>query len=79
MRHRFATVPDVSWDDIGALEELREELSLSILQPITNPEQFESIGLTVPAGARTFAQWVRVIAHLPGDDRCAALRPSWLR
>lgn len=46
----FATVPDVTWADIGALDELREELDMSILQPITNPELFESVGLSVPAG-----------------------------
>ena len=35
---RFATVPDVSWDDVGALEPLREELNYAILQPIRKPE-----------------------------------------
>lgn len=49
-REGFATVPDVNWEDIGALDVLREELSMSILQPIRNPEQFDAIGLTVPAG-----------------------------
>ena len=30
-REGFATVPDVSWEDVGALENIREELSLAIL------------------------------------------------
>jgi len=30
-REGFATVPDVSWDDIGALEDIRDELTLAIL------------------------------------------------
>jgi SpoVK/Ycf46/Vps4 family AAA+-type ATPase len=30
-REGFATVPDVSWSDVGALENIREELSLAIL------------------------------------------------
>ena len=30
-REGFATVPDVTWDDVGALEDIREELSLAIL------------------------------------------------
>ena len=30
-REGFATVPDVTWDDIGALSEVREELQWSIL------------------------------------------------
>lgn len=30
-REGFATVPDVTWDDIGALQDVREELQLAIL------------------------------------------------
>ena len=30
-REGFATVPDVTWEDVGALESIREELSLAIL------------------------------------------------
>jgi len=49
-REGFATVPDVSWDNIGALQSIREELSLSVLEPITHPEKFEALGLPLPAG-----------------------------
>jgi ribosome biogenesis ATPase len=47
-RDRFASTPDVTWADIGALEQLQAELDLVILQPIVNPTAFESIGITVP-------------------------------
>ena len=30
-REGFATVPDVTWKDIGALEDIRDELSIAIL------------------------------------------------
>lgn len=30
-REGFATVPDVTWDDIGALEDVREELTMAIM------------------------------------------------
>ena len=30
-REGFATVPNVTWDDVGALEAVREELSYAIL------------------------------------------------
>jgi ribosome biogenesis ATPase len=53
-REGFATIPDVSWNDIGALDELRDELNMSIFQPIRNPEQYRAIGLTVPAGVLLF-------------------------
>eukprot|EP00904_Undaria_pinnatifida_P002630 jgi/Undpi1/12368/HiC_scaffold_5.g02040.m1 len=49
-REGFATVPGVSWSDVGALASVREELGLSILEPIAYPERFERLGLTIPAG-----------------------------
>lgn len=30
-REGFVTIPDVTWADIGALEDIREELTMSIL------------------------------------------------
>ena len=49
-REGFATVPDVTWNDVGALELIREELSLAILAPIKNPIQFAKLGLSRPSG-----------------------------
>lgn len=49
-REGFATIPDVTWADIGALASVRDELVLSILHPIQNPERFEALGLKMPAG-----------------------------
>ena len=53
-REGFATVPDVTWDDIGALDSTREELALSILEPISNPERFKELGLPLPAGVMLY-------------------------
>lgn len=30
-REGFATIPDVTWDDVGSLKDIREELQLAIL------------------------------------------------
>ncbi|XP_072912325.1 nuclear valosin-containing protein-like isoform X1 [Hemitrygon akajei] len=49
-REGFATVPDVTWADIGALEEIREELTMAILAPLRYSEQFRVLGLSSPAG-----------------------------
>jgi ribosome biogenesis ATPase len=49
-REGFATVPDVTWENVGALEGIREELSLSVLEPIRSPEKFQALGLPLPAG-----------------------------
>jgi ribosome biogenesis ATPase len=44
-REGFATVPGVSWDDIGALQSVRDELRMAIVEPIKNPEYFHSVGI----------------------------------
>ncbi|KAF7424560.1 hypothetical protein PC9H_009867 [Pleurotus ostreatus] len=49
-REGFATVPDVTWDDIGALHSIREELHMAIVQPIKRPEVFRMVGITTPCG-----------------------------
>ncbi|TRY91634.1 hypothetical protein DNTS_021770 [Danionella cerebrum] len=49
-REGFATVPDVSWSDVGALLEIREELNMAIMAPIRHPECFQALGLVAPAG-----------------------------
>ncbi|KAI8338398.1 P-loop containing nucleoside triphosphate hydrolase protein [Chlamydoabsidia padenii] len=49
-REGFATVPDVSWDDIGALQYVRDELRMAVVEPINHPEFFERVGITSPAG-----------------------------
>ena len=49
-REGFATIPDVTWNDVGALSQVREDLKLSILHPILHPERFEQLGLNMPAG-----------------------------
>ncbi|XP_064622807.1 nuclear valosin-containing protein-like isoform X2 [Lineus longissimus] len=49
-REGFATIPDVTWDDIGALSDVREELEISILAPVRHPDEFKALGLTNPPG-----------------------------
>ncbi|EFJ46428.1 hypothetical protein VOLCADRAFT_105558 [Volvox carteri f. nagariensis] len=49
-REGFTTTPDVTWDDVGALAEVREELSFAITEPIRNPERFEALGLPAATG-----------------------------
>lgn len=49
-REGFVTVADVSWSDIGALDEIRDELRMSVVEPIRNRLLFESFGLTTASG-----------------------------
>lgn len=55
LREGFATVPDVSLDDIGALDFLKAELDRYLLQPLKNPERFERLGLNRFSGIIMFS------------------------
>ncbi|KAF8274789.1 P-loop containing nucleoside triphosphate hydrolase protein [Lactarius quietus] len=49
-REGFATVPDVTWADVGALHATRSELHMAVVQPIRRPELFRAVGIDAPAG-----------------------------
>lgn len=49
-REGFATVPDTTWADIGALAAVRDELSTAIVSPIRNPAAYAAVGIMAPAG-----------------------------
>ncbi|KAG6833114.1 hypothetical protein H0H87_011222 [Tephrocybe sp. NHM501043] len=49
-REGFATVPDVTWADVGALHGTREELHMAIVQPIKRPELFHAVGISAACG-----------------------------
>ncbi len=50
MREGFATVPDCTFEDIGALEDIRDELEMAICVPVQYPEVAASLGLDSPSG-----------------------------
>jgi len=41
LREGFATVPNVTWEQVGALSDVRDELKMSILMPIRYADLFE--------------------------------------
>ncbi|KAF2672446.1 AAA-domain-containing protein [Microthyrium microscopicum] len=49
-REGFATVPDTTWADIGALEDVRKELNDAIVRPIKMPEVYKDFGIKAPTG-----------------------------
>ncbi|KAL7623998.1 Ribosome biogenesis ATPase rix7 [Parahypoxylon ruwenzoriense] len=49
-REGFTTIPDTTWAHIGALQDVRKQLMLSIVKPIQDPERFTSKGLEAPSG-----------------------------
>lgn len=49
-REGFITVPDVTWDDIGSLRDIREELKMAIMAPVKFPKQLKALGINAPSG-----------------------------
>lgn len=46
----FTVIPSVSWDQVGALQKVREQMQMSIIGPIKHPDIYDSWGLNKPAG-----------------------------
>lgn len=81
----FATIPDVSWSDIGALTQVREELELAITQPILHPDRFRRLGLQAPAGVLLFGPpgcgktlVAKAVAHESGANFISVKGPELL-
>ena len=53
-REGFSTAPSVTWADVGALADVREELSFAISQPIAHPEWFAAMGVGAATGVLLF-------------------------
>ena len=49
-REGFTTTPEVTWEDVGSLTEVREELKFSVCEPIAHPARFHAMGLAVATG-----------------------------
>jgi ribosome biogenesis ATPase len=49
-REGFATIPDTTWSDIGALGGVREELETAIVDPIRDPDLYARVGISAPTG-----------------------------
>lgn len=50
VREGIVTVPDVSWEDVGSLNQVRKDLQLAVLAPVKYPEQLKKLGLNSPSG-----------------------------
>ena len=54
LREIFLEVPEVSWEQVGGLKEVKERLKESIEWPLTKPEMFEHFGINPPRGIVLF-------------------------
>jgi ribosome biogenesis ATPase len=49
-REGFTTIPNVTWNDIGGLEEIRSELYFDIVLPILEPLKLKKVGIERAVG-----------------------------
>ncbi|KAK6070564.1 ribosome biogenesis atpase rix7 [Seiridium cupressi] len=49
-REGFTTIPQTTWDQVGALQNVRKELEFAIIRPIDTPEQFAHFGWSSASG-----------------------------
>tara|TARA_B100000927_G_scaffold113263_1_gene91563 strand:- start:34771 stop:36996 length:2226 start_codon:yes stop_codon:yes gene_type:complete len=54
LREIYLEVPEVSWDEVGGLKEIKDRLKESIEWPLTKPELFEHFGINPPRGIVLF-------------------------
>ncbi|MCD6523609.1 MAG: CDC48 family AAA ATPase [Thermococcus sp.] len=50
LREVLIEVPNVHWDDIGGLEDVKQELREAVEWPLKYPKAFERLGITPPKG-----------------------------
>ncbi|MFA0834160.1 MAG: CDC48 family AAA ATPase [Methanobacterium formicicum] len=50
LREVLVQVPDVKWEDIGGLEDAKQELREAVEWPLKYPESFDKFGVTPPRG-----------------------------
>ncbi len=54
LREVLIEIPRVTWDDIGGMKEIKQELKEAIEWPLKYPETFKRMGITPPKGIMLF-------------------------
>ncbi|MEO2121374.1 MAG: CDC48 family AAA ATPase, partial [Candidatus Poseidoniia archaeon] len=54
LREIYVEIPEISWEEVGGLEEIKERLKESVEWPLTKPELFEHFGIKPPRGIVLF-------------------------
>ena len=54
VREVFVEVPNVTWNDVGGLDEIKQRLREAVEWPLQYPDLFESVRLTPPKGALVY-------------------------
>ena len=63
-REGFSTIPDVKWDDVGALQEVQADMDAAVCEPIRQAELFRELG------------WSPSVTHQRWVTECVSLSVS---
>ncbi|KAH3763713.1 26S proteasome regulatory complex [Pelomyxa schiedti] len=84
-REGFSTIPDVAWKDVGAMQDIRSELTRSVVWPVRFPDLFKQMGIACPAGVLLFGPpgcgktlIVKAVAHECGANFIGIKGPQLL-
>ena len=61
LREVLVQIPDIKWDDVGGLEEAKQELKEAVEWPLKNPEKFRKFGINPPKGV--------ILTGIPGTGK----------
>ena len=50
LREIMVEIPKVKWDEVGGLEDVKQQLKETVEWPLSNPEGFERLGIKPPRG-----------------------------
>ena len=50
LREVLVQIPDIKWNDIGGLEDVKQELKEAVEWPLKHPETFQRLGIRPPKG-----------------------------
>ncbi|WP_295030155.1 CDC48 family AAA ATPase [uncultured Methanobrevibacter sp.] len=50
LREVLVQIPDIKWDDVGGLEDVKQELKEAVEWPLKHPETFQRLGIRPPKG-----------------------------
>ena len=54
LREIYVEIPEITWEEVGGLEEIKDRLKESVEWPLTKPELFEHFGIKPPRGIVLF-------------------------
>ena len=66
LREVLVQIPNIKWDDVGGLNEVKQELKEAVEWPLKHPETFKRLGVRPPKGT--------LLYRIPGTGKTLLAR-----